>query len=281
MRNKIACGGRVSTLTAVVGESQPAFRPSHPNHACVVDDATRVMQTSIADIDYVGAIGPGSDLLNHNLLDNLAPVSRNGEVTQNAFIDGPLYNITRDSHTQLINAGTGIEGEEPAQFYEWASTVPGLICVFLKNKQQQYMRQMGAESAVPVVACAQNMSMRHNKFFQFAGICRSKNVRSKDDVDNGITKDEYFTLAIGGQFTILNTGNGNIENGDLVEWTFQDTRLRMGAGRTTIVKGKRAGPRRVQVRKWIAGDKSRIFGTAQGFAKKGERFDVLIGPGSM
>jgi hypothetical protein len=239
------------------------------------------MSTSIADIDAIGAIGPGSDILPHTLLDNLAPVSRNGEVTQNAFIDGPLYNWTRDPNTDLINAGTGIENEDPAPFEDWASVQPGLVCVFQKNKAQQYMRQMGAESAVPVVGCAQKFSLRHNKFFQFAGVCRSKNIRTKDDVQNGITKDEYFTLAIGGQFTILNNGNGVIENGDLVEWTFQDTRLRLGAGRSTIFKGKRAGPRRIQVRKWIAGDKSRIFGTAQGFAKRGERFDVLIGPGSM
>jgi len=55
------------------------------------------------------------------------------------------------------------------------------------------------------------------KNYFFAGVARSKSVRTPDD-GIGPNVDEFFTVSIGGMATILNTSGGPIFPGDLVEW---------------------------------------------------------------
>jgi hypothetical protein len=233
---------------------------------------------SVAGYDVITAIGPGSDLLPNNMLNGYTPVSRNGEQTQNAFIDTTIWNETISDGLRQVNANTGVEAEQAPPFESWASVQPGQICVHAKNRAHAHQRYANAEMSVPVLACAQKWSYRQNRLFRFAGVARSKSIRTHDDVANGMTKDEHFTLAIGGMVTILNNGNAEIKIGDPVEWTFQDTRdLRTGIRKG---RGVKVGPRMIQVRKGRPGS-ANVFGTAKSYAGRGEWFDVLIGNGAM
>jgi hypothetical protein len=234
-------------------------------------------------MDVISAIGPGSDLLPNNTVDGYQPVSRNGEVTQNAFIDGFQWNTiidkTRtggaDEHAAERFDDARLNGEQPPAFHEWASVQPGFICVFQKHRSTRYRHHASAETATPVIACAQLLSAQNNSMYQFAGICRSKSIRDYDDVANGMKRDEFFTLHIGGPVTLLNNGSDVIQQGDAVEWTFMDTREV-----STMPKRQKVGPRRIQVRKAKSSHR-RVFGKALGYAKRGEPLDVLVGWASM
>lgn len=234
-------------------------------------------------MDVISAIGPGSDLLPNNTIEGYQPVSRNGEVTQNAFIDSFQWNAIIDK-----TRGQGAQENAPERFdqrrlndevqpafHEWASVQPGFICVFQKNRSTRYRHHASAETATPVIACAQLLSEQNNSMYQFAGIARSKSIRDYDDVANGMKRDEFFTLHIGGPVTLLNNGNDVIQQGDAVEWTFMDTREV-----STMPKRQKVGPRRIQVRKAKSSHR-RVFGKALGYAKRGEPFDVLVGWASM
>lgn len=238
-----------------------------------------------AGYDVISAIGPASDALPHTTLDGYTPVSRNGEVTQHAFVDSELWNETLSTELKKANDGTAAAEEEAPSFHEWASVQPGFVCVFRKHRANSYQRHASAEMAVPVLACAQRFSQRQDRQFQFGGICRSKSIRTYDDVANGISKDEFFTVHIGGPVTVLNNGNDTIKIGDPVEWTFLDTdtsfRNARAPGMPLRKVGTKVGPRRIQIRKAKRGTHARVFGRALSVARRGEPFDVLVGNGAM
>ena len=225
-------------------------------------------------MDVIGAIGPGSDMLPNNSLQGYQPVSRNGEVTQNAFIDGQVWNMVMDKGRRSA-ADNPLRNEDPCQFFEWASVQPGFICVFEKDRSTRYRNHLSTETACPVIACAQTLGAPMDKKFAFAGVARSKSVRDHDDIANGAKRDEYFTLSIGGPVTLINNGNGPIKAGDMVEWTFFDTREA-----NFLPKRQRVGPRRIQVRA-AKHSQARTFGRALNYAKRGESLDVLVGSASM
>ena len=239
-------------------------------------------------MDVITAIGPASDLLPNTVLEGYSPVNRNGEVTQTAFIDAFEFNyITHtaddaDATNPSIDAGgvglaAPILGEQPPAFHEWASVQPGFLCVSAKNRSHNYRNHIAAETAAPVIACAQLLTSEHDKKYFFAGVARTKSVRDYDDVANGPKRDEFFTLHIGGPVTILNNGGSDIHNGDLVEWTFLDD---LSSSTAPTSKRPRVGPRRIQVRR-ATGTHARVFGRALSFAKRGEPLDVLVGYASM
>ena len=150
-------------------------------------------------------------------------------------------------------------------FHEWATVQPGMICVARKKKTAVFRHYMAAETAVPVIACAACLPKDHEMNYYFAGIARSKSVRSPDD-GIGPAVDEFFTLSIGGLATVLNTSNGPIYPGDLVEWCFA------GDGMSDKKRAKQ-GPRRIGIQ--VASVSSpKIIGRALSFSKKGETFDV-------
>jgi len=240
-------------------------------------------------MDYVSAIGPGSDLLDRSEINGRTLVSRNGEVTQNAFPDTTVWNkvVRRAEHRNKpynvaapfgVEAGLapqgsivpGIQDEFLPNFHEWVTTQVGFVCVFDKSSANSYRTHIQAEMAVPVISCAQMLCSLDDHMFEFAGIARSPSVRDYDDVQNGAKFDEYFTLAIGGMCTILNNSNNIINRGDLVEWTFLDQ-----SSMPSMSKKPKAGPRRIQVRKATDSHK-RVFGKAMSPARRGEQFDVLL-----
>jgi hypothetical protein len=124
-------------------------------------------------------------------------------------------------------------------FHEWATVQPGMLTVARKKKTVAFRQYMAAETAVPVIACASCLpkDKEHNYFF--AGIARSKSVRSPDD-GIGAQTDEFFTVSIGGMATILNTSGNPIYPGDLIEWCFANDS-------THKFDRSKQGPRRICV----------------------------------
>ena len=155
-------------------------------------------------------------------------------------------------------------------FHEWASVLPGMICVARKKKTQVFRQYAAAETAVPVIGCAACIPKDDENQFYFAGICRSKSVRAPDD-GMGPQNEEFFTVSLGGMATLLNNSGRPISAGDLVEWTL--TTDSMGGGNPH--KRLKSGPRRVGIKTAsISSDK--VIGRALSFAKNGETFDLLI-----
>lgn len=153
-------------------------------------------------------------------------------------------------------------------FHEWATVQPGMICVARKKKTAVFRQYMAAETAVPVIACAACLPKDDEVNYYFAGIARSKSVRTPDD-GIGPTVDEFFTVSIGGLATLLNTSGGAIYPGDLIEWCFAGD----GTGQTQRAK---QGPRRIGIQ--VASVSSpKIIGRAVTFSKKGETLDVRYG----
>lgn len=168
---------------------------------------------------------------------------------------------------EAVPAAGGNAIEFKPHFHEWATVQPGLVCLARKKKTAVFRQYIAAETAVPVIACAACLPKADEKNYFFAGIARSKSVRSPDD-GIGPNVDEFFTVSIGGMATLLNTSNGPIYPGDLIEWAFAHS------GTSTTDRAK-ASPRRVAI--CVASVSSpKIIGRALSFAKKGETLDILL-----
>jgi len=85
-------------------------------------------------------------------------------------------------------------------FHEWATALPGMICVSRKARNATFRNYVAAETATPTISCCACLGNDDMKNFYFAGVCRSKSVRPIDD-GVGPSVDEFFTLAIGGMGT--------------------------------------------------------------------------------
>ncbi len=120
-------------------------------------------------------------------------------------------------------AGGNTAIEFRPHFHEWATVQPGMVCLARKKKTAVFRQYVAAETAVPVVACAACLPKEDEKNYFFAGIARSKSVRSPDD-GIGPSVDEFFTVSIGGMATILNTSAGPIYPGDLVSIHLEQNR---------------------------------------------------------
>lgn len=250
-------------------------------------------------VDYLSAIGPGSDLLDRNELNGRTLVSRNGEITQNAFIDAGCWNLLQSRSSKRSNAyipsnplesNSGLDKNDPGNygdanqpssdlknenlppFYEWATTQVGFICVYRLNNNS-YQNRLDAETAVPVISCAQLLMESDEKLFQFAGVARSSSVRDYDDQQNGMKKDDHFTLAVAGMVTLLNNSDDSINRGDLIEWTFLPNDKDFNSAK--IHKKQRAGPRRIMVRKAKKSHRN-VIGRAMSSARRGGSFDLLL-----
>ena len=134
--------------------------------------------------------------------------------------------------------------EHKPMFHEWATVQPGMICLARKKKTAVFRQYVAAETAVPVVACAACLPYALEKDYFFAGVARSKSVRSPDD-GVGPTVDEFFTVSIGGMSTLLNTSGTQIHPGDLVEWCFISPKAIAG---NQPQKRMKTGPRRVGIK---------------------------------
>lgn len=170
----------------------------------------------------------------------------------------------------MTGAGDPVNAvEHKPMFHEWATALPGMICIARKNKTQVFRQYQAAETAVPVIACAACIPKDQEDQFYFAGIARSKSVRSPDD-GVGPKDDEFFTVSLGGMSTLLNNSGRVISAGDLIEWCL----VTESAG-SPPHKRARSGPRRIGI-KTASVSSDKIIGRALSFAKNGESFDLLI-----
>jgi hypothetical protein len=150
-----------------------------------------------------------------------------------------------------------------------------MICLARKKKTAVFRQYVAAETAVPVVACAACIPKSDEKNYFFAGVARSKSVRTPDD-GIGPNVDEFFTVSIGGMATLLNTSGGPIYPGDLVEWSLTSSDIVGPADNNAFKPSLRAkqNPRRIAIA--VASVSSpKIIGRALSFAKKGETLDIL------
>ncbi len=71
--------------------------------------------------------------------------------------------------------------EHKPMFHEWATIQPGMICLARKKKTAVFRQYIAAETAVPVIGCAACLPIEREADYFFAGVARSKSVRSPDD----------------------------------------------------------------------------------------------------
>tara|TARA_B100001057_G_scaffold326978_1_gene327271 strand:+ start:9866 stop:10594 length:729 start_codon:yes stop_codon:yes gene_type:complete len=180
--------------------------------------------------------------------------------------------------TQEYNELLALKGntfEHKPHFHEWATALPGMICVSRKARNATFRNYVAAETATPVISCCACLGADDMKNFYFAGVCRSKSVRPIDD-GVGPSIDEFFTLAIGGMCTLLNNSGTSIFPGDMLEWCFYNE----GPGKQGALARKdptrgTGKVRRITV-KIATSASERVIGRALSFSKPGETFDLLL-----
>ena len=177
---------------------------------------------------------------------------------------------TTEANSAVADGNNNTLYEVKPMFHEWASSTPGMITVSRKARHAVFRAFVAAETAVPVIVCAAMQKKEDESKFYFSGICRSKTVRPIDD-GVGPSVDEYFTVAIGGQSTILNNSTDFVYAGDMIAWTFFGEK----PPNSTESKRARKNPRRIGI-EVAAGSNPRVIGRALSFAKPGEPFDLLI-----
>ena len=225
--------------------------------------------------DFQSYAGPGDKSLKNSEIEGYQPVSRIGEIVMNAFVDAYEY-ASESMQDQIklsdLNPMIGVADAEQTveykpHFHEWATVREGMICLARRKRTAVFRQFVAAETAVPVIACAAGLPTAAEKDYFFAGVARTKSVRTPDD-GIGPSVDEFFTLSIGGMVTLLNTSGQPIHPGDLLEWCFWNNGTNNG-------KRQKQGPRRVGIN--IASvSSSKIIGRALSFAKAGESLDVLL-----
>ena len=240
----------------------------------------------MATRNYQTYMGPTDPNLRHSEIEGYQPVSRIGEVVINCFIDSYEFTALPDAiSVKAVEPSTGADTDKRSQvtldgpfehkphFHEWATALPGMICVSRKARNSTFRNYVAAETATPVIACCACLGADDMKNFYFAGVARSKSVRPIDD-GVGPQIDEFFTLAIGGMCTLLNNSGTIIYPGDMLEWCFYNQK----AYSSTASKGANRGnanPRRITV-KIATASSERVIGRALSFAKPGETFDLLL-----
>jgi hypothetical protein len=169
-------------------------------------------------------------------------------------------------------AAGGDEIEFKPHFHEWATVLPGMICLSRKARNATFRNYVAAETATPVIGCCACLTKDDAKNFYFAGVCRSKTVRPIDD-GVGPQTDEFFTLAIGGMVTMLNNSKTPVFPGDMLEWCFYNEESKGDGNRAA--KRTKGNPRRIGIK--IASPTSeRVIGRCLSFAKSMDTFDLLL-----
>ena len=233
------------------------------------------MNAGMAFSQFQSVQGPADSRLRHSELEGYQPVSRIGEVVINSFVDtfefAQLPEAVKAGDLDGAGGG-GDEVEFKPHFHEWATVLPGMICISRKARNATFRNYVAAETATPVIGCCACLTNDDAKNFYFAGICRSKTVRPIDD-GQGPQTDEFFTLAIGGMVTMLNNSKTPVFPGDMLEWCFYNENNKQDNGRAA--KRTKGNPRRIAVK--IASPTSeRVIGRCLSFAKPMDTFDLLI-----
>ena len=234
------------------------------------------MNAGMAFSQFQSVQGPVDDRLRHSELEGYQPISRIGEVVINSFVDAYEFAqlpeaVTKGDIKPGAPTGAGDQVEFKPHFHEWATVLPGMICVSRKARNATFRNYVAAETATPVIGCCACLTNDDAKNFYFAGVCRSKTVRPIDD-GVGPQVDEFFTLAIGGMVTMINNSKDPVFPGDMLEWTFYNE---TGDKNGNPAKRTKTNPRRIGIK--IASPTSeRVIGRCLSFAKPMETFDLLL-----
>ncbi len=232
--------------------------------------------SSIAYSQFQSVQGPTDPMLRHSEIEGYQPVSRIGEVVINSFVDSYEFAQLPEALTaQALDgnpAGAGDTVEFKPHFHEWATVLPGMICLSRKARNATFRNYVAAETATPVIGCCACLTLDDAKNFYFAGICRSKTVRPIDD-GVGPSTDDFFTLAIGGMVTMLNNSKDAVFPGDMLEWCFYNEKNTAPNDRAN--KRLKGNPRRIAI-KVASPTSERVIGRCLSFAKSGETFDLLL-----
>jgi len=232
------------------------------------------MNAAMAFSQFQSVQGPADSRLRHSELEGYQPVSRIGEVVINSFVDSYEFAQLPEAvkSGDLDGQGGGEEVEFKPHFHEWATVLPGMICLSRKARNATFRNYVAAETATPVIGCCACLTNDDAKNFYFAGVCRSKTVRPIDD-GVGPTTDEFFTLAIGGMVTMLNNSKTPVFPGDMLEWCFYNEDNK--AENNRAAKRTKGNPRRIGIK--IASPTSeRVIGRCLSFAKPMDTFDLLL-----
>lgn len=230
--------------------------------------------------DFQSYAGPGDRDLPMSEIEGFQPVSRIGEIVQNAYINWNEFGHLSDSLSayQMVGPRMGVSANDQAtrvehkpMYHEWATVTPGMICLHRK-KGTMYTAQYGSDNSVPCIACAACLPLAQENQMQFAGVARTKQIRPPDD-GAGPTADEYFTVALGGLVTVLNNSGTNIHLGDHIEWCFVSNTAQVGTEKTA--KRLRSSPRRIAIQP-CAASSSKLIGVAKHFSQPGESLDILL-----
>lgn len=224
------------------------------------------------------AAGPGDPSLARNAIEGYRPIRGPGEVVQNAFVDSNQYTTIRSMAAPPVTTNDdGTRGaavtvaEQLPPFHEWATTTEGMVCLQQKKRMVYNNKYVAAQMAVPVISCASKLGHDQITDYMFAGIARSRSIRSPSDGASPMSMtDEMFTLAIGGLVTVLNNSSKPIRVGEDVEWFF----LEESAPNTA--KRRLSDCRRIGTRAYTEGERTRIYGVAKRSAPAGYSFDVLL-----
>lgn len=237
------------------------------------------MNAGMAFSQFQSVQGPADSRLRHSELEGYQPVSRIGEVVINSFVDSfefaqlpeAVKSDQLDGIVALAGAPANTDVEFKPHFHEWATVLPGMICISRKARNATFRNYVAAETATPVIGCCACLTNDDAKNFYFAGVCRSKTVRPIDD-GVGPQMDEFFTLAIGGMVTMLNNSKTPVFPGDMLEWCFYNE---SGGSDRKAAKRSKGNPRRIAVK--IASPTSeRVIGRCLSFAKSMDTFDLLL-----
>ena len=200
--------------------------------------------------DFTSIMGPGDDTIssNHRELGGYQPVSRVGEIVMNAFVDPYEYNeiVSKLEEKGKRQDDVAIDistSESVPRFHEWASVREGMITVSKLNKHSRFQKYTAAETAIPVISAAIGLRKEDEQHYFFSGVSRSKSVvEASSHEGGGGSVTDFFTVALGGAVTILNTSGGYISPGDCVCYSFE-------APQTGKRKRAGGGPRRIGIRK--------------------------------
>ena len=204
------------------------------------------MNAGMAFSQFQSVQGPVDDRLRHSELEGYQPISRIGEVVINSFVDAYEFAQLPEALPQenLDGGAAGTTVEFKPHFHEWATVLPGMICVSRKARNATFRNYVAAETATPVIGCCACLTLDDAKNFYFAGVCRSKTVRPIDD-GVGPQVDEFFTLAIGGMVTMINNSKDPVFPGDMIEWTFYNEK---NSDNGRAAKRTKTNPRRISIK---------------------------------
>ena len=94
------------------------------------------MNAGMAFSQFQSVQGPADSRLRHSELEGYQPVSRIGEVVINSFVDTFEFAQLPEAVKQggLDGQAGGDEVEFKPHFHEWATVLPGMICVSRKAR---------------------------------------------------------------------------------------------------------------------------------------------------